>query len=259
MTAMTVKHLLDAKGKRQLTYVQVAREEEAIAASEAGMDMIGTAFVPERAHFAKAVPNSHFQFGMPWGKHADATEVLRDAMAAMQAGAQSVYCGMSPHIVEVLAREGVPVISHVGLVPPKATWTGGFRAVGRTLSQAKMVWQQVQDFEAAGAFAVEMEVVAANLATEITKRTSMLTISLGSGGGCDAQYLFSADLLGENTGHIPRHAKKYRNFAAERERLQLERVAAYKEYIADVTSGAFPEAGHVVSIDVDALRKVWEE
>ena len=259
MTALTVKDLLDAKGKRQLAYVQVAREEEAIAASEAGMDMIGTAFVPERAHFAKAVPNSHFQFGMPWGKHGDATEVLRDAMAAMQAGAQSVYCGMSPHIVEVLAREGVPVISHVGLVPPKATWTGGFRAVGRTLSQAKMVWQQVQDFEAAGAFAVEMEVVAANLATEITKRTSMLTISLGSGGGCDAQYLFSADLLGENTGHIPRHAKKYRNFAAERERLQLERVAAYKEYIADVTSGAFPEAGHVVSIDVDALRKVWEE
>jgi 3-methyl-2-oxobutanoate hydroxymethyltransferase len=259
MTALTVKDLLDAKGNRQLTYVQVAREEEAIAASEAGMDMIGTAFVPERAHFAKAVPNSHFQFGMPWGKHADATEVLRDAMAAMQAGAQSVYCGMSPHIVEVLAREGVPVISHVGLVPPKATWTGGFRAVGRTLSQAKMIWQQVQDFEAAGAFAVEMEVVAENLATEITKRTSMLTISLGSGGGCDAQYMFSADLLGENTGHIPRHAKTYRNFAAERERLQLERVAAYKEYIADVTSGAFPEADHVVSIDADALRKVWEE
>ena len=180
-------------------------------------------------------------------------------MAAMQAGAQSVYCGMSPHIVEVLAREGVPVISHVGLVPPKATWTGGFRAVGRTLSQAKMVWQQVQDFEAAGAFAVEMEVVAENLATEISQRTSMLTISLGSGGGCDAQYLFSADLLGENTGHIPRHAKTYRNFAAKREQLQLERVAAYREYIADVTTGAFPEAGHVVSIDADALRKVWEE
>lgn len=255
MTALTVKDLLDTKGKRQLAYVQVAREEEAIAASDAGMDMIGTAFIPERAHFAKAVPNSHFQFGMPWGKHADATEVLRDAMAAMQAGAQSVYCGMSPHIVEVLAREGVPVICHVGLVPPKATWTGGYRAVGRTLDQAMMVWQQVKDFEAAGAFAVEMEVVAANLATEITGRTSMLTISLGSGGGCDAQYLFSADLLGENRGHIPRHAKTYRNFAAERDKLQAERVAAYKEYIADVTSGAFPEAGHVVSIDDETLQK----
>ena len=259
MPALTVMDLLEAKGQRQLAYVQVAREEEAIAASQAGMDMIGTAFIPERAHFARAVPESHFQFGMPWGKHADATEVLRDAMAAMEAGAQSVYCAMSAHVIEVLAREGVPVICHVGLVPPKATWTGGYRAVGRSLAQARMVWQHVQSFESAGAFAVEMEVVAANLATEITSRTSMLTISLGSGGGCDAQYLFSADLLGENRGHIPRHAKTYRNFAAERDRLQAERVAAYKEYIQDVSSGAFPQAGHNVMIDDDELQAVWSD
>ena len=259
MSALTVKDLLDLKGRRQLAYVQVAREEEAIAASEAGMDMIGTAFVPERAHFAKAVPGTHFQFGMPWGRHADAAEVLRDAMAAMQASAQSIYCGMSPAIVEVLAREGVPVICHVGLVPPKATWTGGYRAVGKTLEQAKTLWQQVRDFEAAGAFAVEMEVVTANLAAEITRRTSMLTISLGSGGGCDAQYLFSADILGENRGHIPRHAKTYRNFAAERDRLQRERISAYREYMSDVASGAFPESGHVVMMDDRDLEQVWSD
>lgn len=259
MAGLTIKDLREAKGKRTIAYVQVAREEEAIAASEAGMDMIGTAFVAERAHFAKAVPNTHFQFGLPWGQHADATEALRDAMGAMMAGAQSVYCGYSPRIVEALAREGVPVICHVGLVPPKATWTGGFKAVGKTLDQAKMLWAQVQDFENAGAFAVEMEVVAAGLATEITKRTSMLTISLGSGGGCDAQYLFSADLLGENRGHIPRHAKTYRNFAAERDRLQAERVAAYREFIADVVNGGFPEAPQSVEIDDDVLASVWKE
>jgi 3-methyl-2-oxobutanoate hydroxymethyltransferase len=174
-----------------------------------------------------------FKFGLPWGKHADATEALRDAMDAMMAGAQSVYCGYSPRIVEALAREGVPVICHVGLVP-------------------------LQEFENAGSFAVEIEVVAAGLATEITKRTSMLTISLGSGGGCDAQYLFSADLLGENRGHIPRHAKTYRNFAAERDRLQDERVAAYSEYIADVINGGFPNADQVVNVDDDTLAKVWE-
>lgn len=259
MAGLTVKELLEAKGKRKLAYVQVASEQEAIAAAQAGMDMIGTAFIPERAHFAKSVPNAHFQFGLPWGKHASATEALRDAMAAMQAGAQSVYCAMSPAIVEVLAREGVPVICHVGLVPPKATWTGGYRAVGKTLEQARTVWKQVKAFEAAGAFAVEMEVVAANLAAEITKRTSMLTISLGSGRGCDAQYLFSADLLGENRGHIPRHAKTYRNFAAEHDRLQEERIAAYAEYIADVTIGAFPGAQHAVEMDEHALLNVWQE
>ena len=259
MKAMTVKDLQDAKGKRPIAFVQVAREEEAIAASHAGMDMIGTAFIPDRAHFAKAVPDTHFQFGLPWGQHADAREALRAAMAAMTAGAQSIYCGYSPLIVEALAREGVPVICHVGLIPPKATWTGGFRAVGKTAEQAKMTWQHVQDFENAGAFAVEMEVVAADLATEITKRTSMLTISLGSGAGCDVQYLFSADLLGENRGHIPRHAKTYRNFAAERDRLQAERIAAYSEYISDVKGGAFPQEAHAVAMDAGILAGLFDD
>ena len=255
---LTVHDLLALKGQRQISYVQVAREEEAIAADAAGMDMIGTAFVPERAHFAGLAKHTHFQFGMPWGQHADATEVLRDAMRAMKAGAQSVYCGLSPAIVEVLAREGVPVICHVGLVPPKATWTGGFKAVGKSEAQARMILSQVRDFESAGAFAVEMEVIPANLAYAITARTSMLTISLGSGGGCDAQYLFSADLLGENRGHIPRHAKVYRNFAAERDRMQADRIAAYREYIADVQSGAFPSDSHSVQMDDTLLDKILD-
>jgi 3-methyl-2-oxobutanoate hydroxymethyltransferase len=63
------------------------------------------------------------------------------------------------------------------------------------------------------------------------------------------QYLFSEDILGENRGHMPRHAKVYRNFAAEFDRLQRERVAAYAEFIADVASGAYPEDRHVVQMD----------
>ena len=255
---LTVMDLLALKGQRQLAYVQAARDEEVIAANEAGMDMIGTAFIPEQAHFAGLATKTHFQFGMPWGKHASAEEVLRDAMAAIGAGAQSVYCGLSPAIIEVMAREGVPVICHVGLVPPKATWTGGFKAVGRSAQQAREVLNQVRDFENAGAFAVEMEVIPAKLAAAITQRTSMLTISLGSGGGCDVQYLFSADLLGENRGHIPRHAKTYRNFAAERDRLQEERIAAYREYIADVAAGAFPADQHCVGMDDDVLAEALD-
>lgn len=255
---LTVMDLRALKGVRQISFVQVAREDEAIAASDAGIDMIGTAFIPERAHFARAVPGTHFQYGLPWGKHANATEALRDAMAAMQAGAQSIYCGMSPAVIEVLAREGVPVICHIGLVPPKATWTGGFRAVGKSHEQGVQLLRQVRDFENAGAYAVEMEVIPARLAAAITRRTSMLTISLGSGGDCDAQYLFSADLLGENRGHFPRHAKAYRNFAAERDRLQAERVAAYREYKADIETGAFPTAAHIVDIGEQELLQILD-
>ncbi|NKB76359.1 MAG: 3-methyl-2-oxobutanoate hydroxymethyltransferase [Gammaproteobacteria bacterium] len=254
MAKLTVKELLDLKGVRQIAFVQVAGAEEAIAASEAGMDMIGTGFRPETQRFASLVPNTHFQFGLIWGQHASAQEALRTAMQAMEAGAESIYCGMSPQVVEALAREGVPVIAHVGLNPPKATWVGGLRAVGRTREQALAVYQASKAFESAGAFALEMEVVPARVAAEITERVSILTISLGSGQNCDATYLFSADLLGENRGHIPRHAKVYRNFAQERDRLQGERVKAYQEYIADINNRSYPEAVHDVSISDDELE-----
>ncbi len=249
MAKLTVKDLLALKGVRQIAFVQVAREEEAIAAAEAGMDMIGTGYRPETKHFPGLVPQTHFQFGLLWGRHASAEAALAEAMEAMNAGAESIYCAMSPQVVEVLAREGVPVIAHVGLVPPKATWVGGMRAVGRTADQAAEVYRSSKAFESAGVFALEMEVVPAQVAAEITRRLSILTISLGSGTGCDATYLFSADILGENRGHIPRHAKVYRNFAAERDRLQLERIAAYQEYIADIQSRTFPAIEHDVSID----------
>tara|TARA_R110002126_G_scaffold214719_6_gene360965 strand:- start:312 stop:1106 length:795 start_codon:yes stop_codon:yes gene_type:complete len=256
--SLTIMDLQALKGERQITFVQVAREEEALAASEAGIDMVGTAFIPERAHFAKAIPSTHFQYGLPWGKYASATEALRDAMAAMEAGAQSIYCGMSPAIIEALAREEVPVICHIGLVPPKATWTGGFKAVGKTKEQATTLFRKVKDFENAGAYAVEIEVVPAALAKAITDRTSMLTISLGSGRECDVQYLFSADLLGENRGRLPRHAKAYRNFAGERDRLQTERIAAYREYLTDVSTGAFPADSNSVAMDDAVLKDVLD-
>ena len=248
MAKLTVRDLLELKGVRQIAFVQVARAEEAIAASAAGMDMIGTGFREETRGFAALVPESHFQYGLAWGRHATAEEALREAMQAMEAGAESIYCGMSPQVVEVLAREGVPVIAHVGLVPPKATWVGGLRAVGRNAQQAAQVYRESKAFESAGAFALEMEVVPSRVAAEITRRVSILTISLGSGLDCDATYLFSADLLGENLGHIPRHAKVYRNFAAERDRLQAERIAAYREYIADIAGRSYPATEHDVSI-----------
>ncbi|ASJ73962.1 3-methyl-2-oxobutanoate hydroxymethyltransferase [Granulosicoccus antarcticus] len=253
---LTVCELRALKGKRRITYVQVASAEEAAAAAEAGMDMIGSGFRPDTLSFVAAAKGTHFQFGLPWGKHASATEALRDAMSAMEAGAQSIYCAMSAQVIEVLAREGIPVIAHAGLVPPKATWTGGYRAVGKTKEQALQVWQEVKRFESAGAFAIELEVIPAALAAAITSATTLITVSLGSGGDCDAEYLFSADLLGENTGHIPRHAKSYRNFAKMRQLMQTERIAAYREYIADVDTGRFPESRHLVKIDDDVLSDV---
>jgi 3-methyl-2-oxobutanoate hydroxymethyltransferase len=82
---------------------------------------------------------------------------------------------------------------------------------------------------------------------------------MGAGAGCDAQYVFGCDVLGETHGHVPRHSKVYRNFAAEYDRLQQERIAAFKEYIADVRSGTFPEAKHIVGIGKRELDQFLKE
>src|SRR5690606_35673978 len=117
--------------------------------------------------------------------------------------------------VEYLAREYIPVVGHVGLVPARATWTGGFRAVGKTAEEALRLYREVKAYESAGAFAVEIEVVPAEVASEISKRVGILLWSMGAGAGCDAQYLFANDILGYTEGHIPRHSKVYRDFRAE--------------------------------------------
>ncbi len=84
------------------------------------------------------------------------------------------------------------------------------------------------------------------VATEISKRMNLLLWSMGSGPGCDALYLFAEDILGSNRSLMPRHAKVYRNFAVEFDKLQKERIKAFSEYITDVKSGAYPEEAHVV-------------
>lgn len=113
---------------------------------------------------------------------------------------------------------------------------------------ALLVWRQTKALEEAGAFSAEIEVVPAEVASIISKRTSLFMISMGSGAGCDAQYLFATDVLGTNRGHVPRHSKVYRNFAAEYDRLQQERVAAFSELVRDIKSGAYPEPRHQVGI-----------
>ena len=186
--------------------------------------------------------------GLEYGQYVSAEDYLRAAFAAIRAGGDAVWCAASLQTIRRLRDEGVPVCGHVGLIPPKRTWTGGFKAVGKTLDTALLVWRQTKALEEAGAFSAEIEVVPADVASAISKRTSMFMISMGAGAGCDAQYLFSTDVLGTNRGHVPRHSKVYRNLAAEYDRLQQERIAAFSELARDIKSGAYPERRHLVDI-----------
>ena len=132
------------------------------------------------------------------------------------------------------------------------------RAIGKTAGEAVQLYDQMKRLENAGAYAAELELVPHKLASFLCKKTSLFLMSLGSGGGCDSQFLFSDDILGDYDERIPRHAKAYRNFRQEYERLQGERIAAFKEYAADVTSGRFPEAGHLVAMDEAVFKEAVE-
>ena len=195
---------------------------------------------------------THLEAGTP-------EDYLRWSGNAINRGADAVYCSGSLRTVEYLAREHIPVVGHVGLVPSRATWTGGFKAVGKTAKAALRLFEEVKAYESAGAFAVEIEVVPAEVATELSRRVGILLWSMGAGPGCDAQYLFANDMLGYTEGKIPRHSKVYRDFKAEHARLQAERVAAFQEFRADVDSGAFPEDRHVVRMAPGELETFLQE
>ncbi|NCZ69683.1 MAG: 3-methyl-2-oxobutanoate hydroxymethyltransferase [Actinobacteria bacterium] len=260
---LTVDDLARLKGRRQLTMLRIFTIEEAAAAEEAGIDLASAP--PElvtHPRYREVAPSLFTLTGRSHIEAGSADDHLRWAGEMLQAGADCIYCSGSMDRVEHLAKEYIPVVGHVGLVPSRVTWTGGFRAVGRTADEALRVYRECIDLENAGAIAAEIEVVPPEVASEVSKRLKKLSLwSMGSGAGCDAQYLFAMDILGDTSNqsmsgiaHVPRHSKVYRDFAAEHARLQRERVAAFTEYRLDVESGAFPAEEHVVRMKPDE----WE-
>jgi 3-methyl-2-oxobutanoate hydroxymethyltransferase len=257
----TIYDLQQLKGKRVLTHIHVKSSEEAAAAEAAGVDLMSCSFDSPEAQarlpqLVAAAPHSFFSAATPHGI-ATPEEAIRVGFRALALGASSVYCSASPFLVEAMAREGIPVVGHLGLVPRHVTWTN-YRAIGKTSAEARKLYDKMKELESAGAYAAELEVVPHQLARFLSSHTKLILMSLGSGSGCDTQFLFSDDILGEYAERPPRHAKSYRNFLEEFRRLQEERVSAFREYIADVQAGQFPAAEHLIEMDEAELRSFRE-
>ena len=255
MTKTSVHSLLSQKGKRKWVELHVDSGAEAAAAVAAGVVVLSCEADHTLEAIRAAAPGAFVSAGMPHGAVASADEAIRYGFGVLKRGADAIYCSQSPQIIEAMAREGIPVTGHVGLVPNLAAWTG-FRAVGRTAAEALKVLRRVRDIENAGAACLEVEVVPVELADLITRKTPMITMGMGCGTVCDTQYLFSCDVLGTNTGHYPRHAKRYADLAAEEARLQTLRIAAFQAFAADVESAGYPQPNHEVHMDpaeLDAL------
>jgi 3-methyl-2-oxobutanoate hydroxymethyltransferase len=258
-TRPTVADLRAIKGKRQLTMLRVMTLEEAEAAERAGVDIVS--IPPDLLldpRYRDAAPSLFSMPGDNFYEIGTADDFVRWAFRMYKAGADAVYCSASFATIKRMADEAIPVIGHVGLIPSRRTWTGGWKAVGKTAEGALEILSAVRQLEEAGAFGAEIEVVPVEVAAAISQRTSLFLISMGAGTGCDAQYLFAEDVLGQNRSHVPRHSKVYRNFAAEYDRLQAERVAAFSEFVEDCNSRAYPEERHIVHMDPAELAKFMD-
>lgn len=262
---LTVYDFLQSKGKRQLSILFVHSVEEARAAEEAGIDMICTAHdapqfgiyntFDDLKRIREAAPSCFMQTGTAF-TCPSVDNALEMCHTYMGLGADCIYGGAwSLDWIRELRASNMPINSHVGLIPAKATWIGGFRAIGKTAEEAVGVLRHTLELQEAGCIGVEMEVVPTKVAEFITKNCEIITMSMGSGSGCDGQYLFANDVLGYTDGKIPRHAKIYRDFKKEYARLQEERVSAFKEYHEDVVNKNFTDSKITIGISDSEYEK----
>ena len=265
---LTVYDYLKCKGKRQLSVLFVHNAEEARAAEEAGIDMICTSHdapqfgifnsFDELKRIREAAPTCFMQSGTA-NNIASEYDAMKVSHKYLEIGADVIYGGnWSYKIIRGLRDENIPINSHVGLVPGKATWIGGFRAIGKTADEAVGVLQHTMELQEAGAIGVELEVVPPRVAEVITKKVDIMTLSMGSGSGCDGQYLFANDVLGYTDGHTPRHARVYRDFKKEYAKLQEQRILAFKEFHDDTINKNFNDPKITVGIEDNEFDKFLE-
>jgi 3-methyl-2-oxobutanoate hydroxymethyltransferase len=172
----------------------------------------------------QASPEQAFHTAVRFMKEADAHCVK------LEGGAE-----MAPQ-VELLTKGGIPVMAHIGFTPQSEHNLGGYRVQGRG-GGAEKVLADATAMEAAGAFAVVMEMVPGDVAAEVTAKVGIPTIGIGAGNGCDAQVLVWQDMLGLRTGRMPRFVKQY----ADLHGVMLE---AARTYAAEVADGTFPGPEH---------------
>ena len=150
MSRPTVYDLWSQKGKKKWAQTHIDTDKEAEAAYKAGIEIISCE--PDR-YFKKVrevAPSAFLSVGLRHGMVSSAQEAIKVGFEILEMGADAVYCSHSIKFIEAMAKEGIPITAHVGLVPNLVTWTN-YRAVGKNSREAFEVYQKVKDLENAGA------------------------------------------------------------------------------------------------------------
>ena len=203
----------------------------------------------EMVHHTKAVVRGSQRAmviaDMPFLSYSTPDEAIENAgIFLREAGAQAVKVEggvRSARIIETLVRAGIPVMGHIGLTPQSINTVGKVRVQGKNREQARALIADAQAVQEAGAFAMVLELMPAQLAAAVTDRLHIPTIGIGAGAGCSGQVQVITDLIGLGD-FIPRHARPY----AQVGRAIMDAAVAYA---ADVEAGTFPGEAESTQMD----------
>jgi 3-methyl-2-oxobutanoate hydroxymethyltransferase len=190
----------------------------------------------------RGAPHALVVADLPFGSYEAGPAAALDAAIRFmkEAGAHAVKLEGGERVtpqIAALTAAGIPVMAHIGFTPQSVNTLGGFRVQGRGDDAAEQTIHDAIAVAEAGAFAVVMEMVPAELATQITGKLTIPTVGIGAGRNCDAQVLVWQDMAGLTSGKTAKFVKRFGEVGGE-----LHRAAT--QYADEVASGAFPADEH---------------
>lgn len=212
-----------------------------VFANETSLPVTVDELIPLARAVTRSVRRALVVADLPFGSYQASPEqaYLTAARFMKEANAHAVKLeggvAMAPQ-VRKLTEGGIPVMAHIGFTPQSEHNLGGYRVQGRGDSAQRVV-EEARAMEAAGAFAVVMEMVPSDVATEVTASVGIPTIGIGAGPNCDGQVLVWPDAFGLRTGRMPRFVRQYAD-------LHGVLLKAAQDYAADVRAGTFPAEEH---------------
>ena len=203
----------------------------------------------------RGAPNTFTIAAMPYGSYATKDLAVTNAVQMMkESGVDALKLQGGREIFDIIravADAGVPVMSHVGLIPHHVHKHGGFKMQGRTANDALQIIDNAKAIEEAGAIGLEIEAVPYEVGQAVDDAIDIFTFSIGAGAAGTCQMLNGYDLIGAFDTFKPKFAKRYGNVADVA-------VEAFKSYVADVRSGAFPNEDHSYLMQKEEAAKLKE-
>ena len=276
-TKLTLPELTEKKSQgERLAMVAVGEAMSAAWAERAGVDIIGVGdslgmtlhghqntlqitvdqMIMHILAVRNGAPNTMTIASMPYGSYATEEKAVENAIRMMkESGADALKLQLGKEgrsIIKAVADAGVPIMSHVGLLPHKVHLLGGFKMQGKTANAAIEIIENAKAIEDAGAIGLEIEAMPYEVGKAVDDAVSIFTFSIGAGSAGTCQLLNGYDLLGAFDTFKPKFAKRYAN-------LSEAATKAFSEYVYEVQTGKFPDADHSYKMKDEEIEKFKKE